>query len=207
MALTNWSRMEATMMRRRKIRGTEDGGFSLIEVIISICILMVALLALVGMFALAVASTASSQEDLVAKQKAMEAIESIYTARNTQQLGFASIANINAAGGIFKLGYQPLLAAGVDGLVGTNDDTNYPGCPGGVECINLPGADGILGTADDQQMSLANFQRQITITPVLLPDGTPNQNLKQVQVDVQYTKPGTSKPRTYTSIALISSYR
>jgi type II secretory pathway pseudopilin PulG len=199
--------MDTAMMNGRKTRATEERGFSLIEVIISICILMVALLALVGTFAAAVAATASSQEDLVAKQKAMEAMESIYTARNTQQLGFASIANLNAAGGIFKLGYQPLMAAGIDGLVGTNDDTNYPGCPGGVECINLPGPDGILGTTDDQQMSLANFQRQITITPVLLPDGTPNQNLKQVQIDVQYTKPGTSKPRTYTTIAYISSYR
>lgn len=199
--------MDTAMMNGQKTGATDQSGFSLIEVIISICIVMIALLALVGTFAAAVASTSSAQEDLVAKQKAMEAIESIYTARNTQQLGFASIANINAAGGIFKLGYQPLMAAGPDGLAGTNDDTNYPGCPGGVECINLPGADGVLGTSDDQQMSLANFQRQITITPLLLPDGTPNQNLKQVQIDVQYTKPGTSKPRTYTSVAYISSYR
>jgi type II secretory pathway pseudopilin PulG len=207
MALTETSggsRMDAAMISRRN---SDEGGFSLIEVMISICILMIALLALVGSFAAAVGTTATSQEDLVAKQKAMEAIESIYTARNTQQLGFASIANINGAAGIFKLGYQPLMAAGADGLVGTNDDTNYPGCPSGVECINLPGPDGILGTSDDTQMSLANFKRQITITPVLLPDGTPNQNLKQVQIDVQYTRPGSSKPRTYTSIALISSYR
>jgi type II secretory pathway pseudopilin PulG len=207
MALTETSggsRMDTAMISQRN---SDEGGFSLIEVMISICILMIALLALVGAFAAAVGTTATSQEDLIAKQKAMEAIESIYTARNTQQLGFASIANINGAAGIFRLGYQPLYAAGADGLVGTADDTNYPGCPYGVECINLPGPDGILGTSDDTQMSLANFQRRITITPVLLPDGTPNQNLKQVQIDVQYTRPGSSKPRTYTSIALISSYR
>jgi type II secretory pathway pseudopilin PulG len=202
--------MDATVRGRRGNgvgKKASDRGFSLIEVVISIAILMVALLALVGTFAAAVGATASAQEDLIAKQKAMEAVESIYTARNTQQLGFAAIANLNAAGGIFLLGYQPLLSAGPDGLVGTSDDTNFPGCPGGVECINLPGPDGILGTADDTQMSLGNFQRQITITPVLLPDGTPNPNLKQIQVDVQYTKPGMTKPRTYTSIAFISSYR
>ena len=61
----------------------------------------------------------------------MEAVESIYTARNTQQLGFGAIANTNAAGGIFKPGYQPLLAAGADGLVGTTEDANFPACPGG----------------------------------------------------------------------------
>src|SRR5215470_18451382 len=150
----------AVRSKNRAGKKASDHGFSLIEVVISISILMIALLALVGTFAAAVGATASSQEDLIAKQKAMEAVESIYTARNTQQLGFAAIANVNAAGGIFSLGYQPLLAAGPDGLVGTSDDTNFPGCPGGVECINLPGPDGILGTADDTQMSLANFQRQ-----------------------------------------------
>jgi prepilin-type N-terminal cleavage/methylation domain-containing protein len=202
--------MDATMTGRTarpSCTKTNARGFSLIEVIISIAILMIGLLALVGTFGLALASTANSQEDLVAKQKAMEAVESIYTARNTQQLGFGAIANTNAAGGIFKLGYQPLLAAGADGLVGTTDDTNFPACPGGVECINLPGADGILGTSDDNQMSLSNFQRQITITSVLQPDGTANPNLKQVQVDVQYTKAGSSNKRTYTTIAYISSYR
>jgi type II secretory pathway pseudopilin PulG len=202
--------MDATVMGTMPVcsrKKTDWRGFSLIEVMISIAILMVALLALVGVFGVALASSANSQEDMVAKQKAMEAVESIFTARNTQQLGFAAIANINAAGGIFKQGYQPLLAAGPDGLVGTNDDTNYPGCPGGVECINLPGPDGILGTSDDTQMSLQNFQRQITITSVLQADGTPNPNLKQVQVDVQYTKGGSSRTRTYTTIAYISSYR
>jgi prepilin-type N-terminal cleavage/methylation domain-containing protein len=202
--------MAATMMHDSAGRSSsklDQRGFSLIEVVISIAILLTGLMALAATFCLALASTSSSQEDLVAKQKAMEAIESIYTARNTQQLGFSAIANINAAGGIFKLGYQPLLAAGPDGLVGTNDDTNYPGCPGGVECINLPGPDGILGTSDDTQMSLSNFQRQITITSVLQPDGSPNPNLKQVQVDVQYTKPGAAKTRTYTTIAYISSFR
>ena len=202
--------MEATMRRgvqKKPPKSCDQQGFSLIEVMISIVIVMVGLLALAGTMGLALASTSNSQEDLIAKQKAMEAVESIYTARNTQQLGFAAIANVNAAGGIFNVGYQPLLAAGPDGLVGTNDDQNYPGCPGGVECINLPGSDGVLGTADDVQMSLQNFQRQITITNVLQPDGTPNPNLKQVQVDVQYTKAGAARTRTYTTIAYISSYR
>ena len=202
--------MDAAMRREAQeqiSKRRDEQGFSLIEVMISIVIVMVGLLALAGTMGLALASTSNSQEDLVAKQKAMEAVESIYTARNTQQLGFAAIANVNAAGGIFSLGYQPLLAAGADGLVGTTDDQNYPGCPAGVECINLPGPDGVLGTPDDVQMSLQNFQRQITITNVLQPDGTPNPNLKQVQVDVKYTKAGSARTRTFTTIAYISSYR
>ncbi len=99
--------MDATVMGTMPLcsgKKTDGRGFSLIEVMISIAILMVAMLALVGVFGVALASSANSQEDMVAKQKAMEAVESIYTARNTQQLGFAAIANINAVGGIFKLG-------------------------------------------------------------------------------------------------------
>jgi len=187
-------------------RKQSERGFSLIEVLISTAIVTVGLLAVVGSFGAAVASTQSAQEDLIAKQKALEAVESIFTSRNTQQITFAQIANVSS-GGIFKDGYQPLLAAGADGLAGTSDDVAYPLCPGGVECLMLPGADGVLGTPDDIQMSLDNFSRQILIVPVLNPDLTVNPNLKQITVNVQYSKPGQGKQHIYTTNALISSFR
>jgi len=179
-------------------------GFSLIEVMIAITILTVGLLGLVGTFATALKSTQWSQEDLIAKQKALEALESIFTARNTQQLSFAQVANQSAGGGaIFTDGYTQLRGAGPDGLVGTADDVNYAAngpCPAGVEGIRLPGRDGILGNADDTCMSLGNFSRQILIVPV-------NGSLKQITVNVQYFRPGMRAPRTYTVNSLMSSYR
>jgi len=185
-----------------RMRGQE--GFSLIEVMIAVVILSVGLLGLVGTFATALRSTAWAQEDLIAKQKALEALESIFTARNTQQLTFVQVANQSAGGGaIFADGYTQILAAGPDGLVGTNDDVNFGAngpCPAGVEGIRLPGRDGILGNADDTCMQLSYFSRQILITPV-------NGNLKQITVNVQYTRPGMRAPRTYTVNALMSSYR
>lgn len=182
-------------------------GFSLIEVMIAIAILTIGLLGLVGTFATALQSTQWSQEDLIAKQKALEALESIYTARNTQQITFQQVANISN-GGIFTDGYSQLLQAGPDGLVGTGDDTNFPGCPGGVECFPLPGPDGILGTADDTRTTLAPFTRQILIAPVLQqPGNVPNPNLTQITVNVQYFRPGMRTPRTYTVNALMSAYR
>jgi prepilin-type N-terminal cleavage/methylation domain-containing protein len=183
-----------------------QAGFTLLEVMISMVIVSVGLLALVGSFGAAIAATQSSQEDLIAKQKTLEAVESIFTSRNTQQITFSQIANVSS-GGIFQDGYQPLQAAGPDGLVGTTDDTAYPSCPGGVECLTLPGPDGILGTADDEQISLANFSRQVLISSVLNTDGTINPNLKQITVNVQYSKPGLPQPRVYTSNALISAFR
>jgi len=190
---------------RRKSRG-----FSLIEVMIAMVVLTVGLLAVIASFATAIAATQSAQEDLIARHKALDAMESIYTARNSQQIPFTSIAN-QANGGIFKGGPQPLLCAGPDGLVGTGDDvgcTTVAGavCPnGGVECMVLPGPDGILGNADDQIMSLANFSRTITISQVLQPNGQINPNLMAITIAVTYTKAGWPV-RTYTADGLMSSY-
>ena len=198
------------LTRLTKTKRAEQSGFSLVEVMIAIVVMSVGLLAVVGAIATAVANTQSAQEDLIARHKALEALESIYTARNSQQIPFTSINN-TGSGGIFKSGAQSLLCAGPDGLVGTTDDvscTTFGGatCPnGGVECWVLPGPDGILGTADDQTMSLANFKRTITINQVLLSNGTVNDNMIAVSVAVTYTKDNLPA-RTYTVNGLISRY-
>ena len=191
-----------------------ERGFSLVEVLFAVVILMVGLLSMVAVFGYAIATTQTVQEDQIAKQKAQELMENIFTARDTQQITFAQIAN--APGGIFTLGLQPLLDTGPDGLAGTGDDTTFSsaqtGCPAainptGVECIKLPGPDGMLGTPDDTYMVLGNFQRQIAIANWLNPDGTINPNLKQITVTVQYTRPLIAQPKTYVVNALISAYR
>jgi prepilin-type N-terminal cleavage/methylation domain-containing protein len=194
----------------RKMSSQRQRGFSLLEVMIAIVVMTVGLLAVIATFATAIAATQSAEEDLIARQKALEAMESIYTARNSQQIPFASINNI-ASGGIFKSRAQPLLCGGADGLVGTADDvpcttTAGAACPnGGVECMVLPGPDGVLGTADDQIMSLAYFTRTIAINQVLLPSGAVNSNMMAITITVNYTKPGMPS-RTYTANGLISSY-
>jgi prepilin-type N-terminal cleavage/methylation domain-containing protein len=185
-------------------------GFTLVEVMIATVIMTVGILAVMASFATAIIATASAQEDLIARHKALDAMESIYTARNSQQLPFSSIQNVSS-GGIFLSGAQQLLCAGPDGIVGTADDVactapdTGTACPGGVECLVLPGPDGILGTADDVTQSLSNFTRTITFNTVLLPNGDSNANLIAVTVSVSYTKPGWPA-RTYSVNGLISSY-
>jgi prepilin-type N-terminal cleavage/methylation domain-containing protein len=194
------------MIAGRKHRA--ERGFTIVEVMIAIVILSVGILTVVAAFATAVASTENAQQNLIARQKALEALESIFTARNTQQITFSQIANI-PSGGIFVSGATPLWSAGNDGLINTADDLPFPTqgvCPAGSECITLPGADGILGTADDAPMSLANFTRQIQINPVLQADGSSNPNLKQVVVTVSYIT-SSVVPRSYSVTALISAYR
>ena len=199
------SNHQQRIMPKRQPSHPSERGFSLIEVMIAVVILNVGLLALIGTFAAALQSTRWSQEDLIAKQKALEALESVFTARTTSQVTFAQIANVSSGvqGALFTDGYTQMWAAGADGLVGTTDDVPFaatPNCPGGAEVIQLPGPDGILGNADDTCMSLGNFSRQVLITPL-------SGNLKQVTVNVQYFRPGLRAPRVYTVQALMSSYR
>lgn len=197
------------MMRHQSIHSAQRG-FTLIETMIAIAIMSIGIFTLIAAFGAAINATRSAQEDLIARQKALEAMESIYTSRNTQQINFNQIANISV-GGIFTDGPTQMLSAGPDGLVNTADDVNFPAnapCPAGPECIVLPGPDGVLGTADDTAMSLGNFTRQIQINTVLEADGvTINPNLKQVVVTVTYTKAGWTIPRVYTINGLISSFR
>jgi prepilin-type N-terminal cleavage/methylation domain-containing protein len=201
--------MDTTMTQPRS-QASRQRGFTLLETLIAIVVMSVGIIGVLAVFATAVATTQNAQENLIARQKALETMESIYTARNTQQINFSQIANISN-GGIFTDGATPLLYAGPDGLVNTADDADFPAsgaCPAGPECITLPGPDGILGTADDTAMSLANFQRQIKINSVLEADGvTTDPNLKQITITVSYFTGGSNVPRSYTVNALISAFR
>jgi Tfp pilus assembly protein PilV len=205
--------MGAAMMKNDLARAQAlQEGFSLIEAMIAMVVLTVGILAVIASLTFAMAAVQNGEYDLIARQKAQEAMESIYTARNSQQPGFsfASINNVSS-GGIFKDGAQPLLCAGPDGMVGTTDDvscTTASGatCPnGGAECMVLPGPDGVLGTPDDTTMSLSFFTRKITITQVLLPTGGVNENLVAVTVTVAYPRNGGGT-NSYTTNALVSSY-
>ncbi len=198
------------MLKKRTDAPRNQGGFTLIEVMIAIVVMSVGLLAVIASFATAISATESAEEDLIARQKVLDAMESIYTARNAQQIPFASVANVSA-GGIFLDGAQPLKCSGPDGLVGTADDvacTTQAGatCPdGGAECMVLPGPDGILGTADDTVMSLGNFTRTISVTPVLLSNGSVNSNMMAISITVRYTKAGLPS-RSFSANGLISAY-
>jgi prepilin-type N-terminal cleavage/methylation domain-containing protein len=196
-------------MTQNRAGARAQHGFTIIETMIAIAIMSIGILTLIATFAGGVAATQTAQENLIARQKTLEAMESIYTARNTQQIGFSQIANFPT--GIFTAGPTKLLCPGPDGLVNTTDDVNCPAngpCAAGPECVVMPGPDGILGTADDVGMSLANFTRQIQINSVLESDGvTIDPTLKQVVVTVTYTPDGSTAARSYTVNALISAYR
>jgi prepilin-type N-terminal cleavage/methylation domain-containing protein len=179
-----------------------EGGFTLIEVMISMCVLTVGLVSLLGVFGLAMANTQTSQQDLIAKQLANESLDSIFTARNSSQLTWAQIANVGTGSGIFLVGMQPIYKAGADGIYGTADDATA-----GEQTLQDPGPDGIFGTADDISIPLTGYHRQVLIQPVLDSNGNPISTLSSITITVQYSATQSGVTKTYVLNSYISPYR
>ena len=160
-----------------KPRAHSESGFTIIEVLVAGVLLTVGLMGLAYTFTMGFAVVLTAQQDTVARQKAREALESVLTGRNTQNITFDQIDNVGTGNGIFLTGFQPLYQSGADGIIGTADDVGE-----GMETITLPGPDGVLGTADDVVQPLGNYKRMIVITDLT---GT----LKQITVTIRYVTP------------------
>lgn len=169
-------------------------GFTLIEVLFALAIVTTAALALAGVLGQGVQIMRASQAQMIATEKATEAVESVFTARDTRVLTWAEIRNVTggtgADGGIFLDGFQPLRDPGPDGLVNTADD-------GAIEELVLPGPDNLLGTSDDERVPLTGYTRQIEIRDL-------GPNLRRVQVTVRYQV--GSGTRDHVLVTFVSSY-
>jgi hypothetical protein len=171
-----------------------EAGFSLLETLIALGVLATGLIGLAGVFTIGLASLAAAGPDIVAREKASEAIESVYTARDTRTVTWATIRNVKGAtgsdGGVFLDGETPLKTAGKDGLLNTADD-------GKVEARMLPGPDSKLGTEDDIAQELSGFTREIQIRDM-------ETNLRRIRVVIRYYA-GNAR-REYVLETLISSF-
>ena len=118
------------------MRTTTERGFSLLETIIALGVLTTGLLGAAAVLASGMQMVTSAPGDLIATEKAIEAIESVISARDAGTLGWAQILNVEGAsgsdGGVFLDGPQPMQTAGDDGVLDTADD-------GAVESVDLPG--------------------------------------------------------------------
>jgi prepilin-type N-terminal cleavage/methylation domain-containing protein len=188
-----------------------ERGFSLIEVMVAMSLLLVGLLGLAQVFYLGMMNASTSSAHLIAREKAREAIESVHTARDNRTIAWAQVRNVNPptcaaiaaappqpavtflanGGGIFLNGEQELRQAGIDGLVNTGDDA-----AAGFE--ELPGPNGRFETtAPTDDVPLNQYWRTVSICDV-------NPDLRQIQVTVRY-RVGTAS-RSYTLSTNISSF-
>jgi prepilin-type N-terminal cleavage/methylation domain-containing protein len=173
-----------------------DAGFSLIETMVAMAIVVVALMALAQAFVVGMAHMNSSTYDVIAREKAREAVESVHTARDTRTIGWAQIRNVSG-GGVFLDGPQSL--RGVpgnegDGLVNTTDDAGLP-----MQFIVTPGPDQVLGTPDDLNQLLTNFTREIEIRDI-----AGSATLRQLRVIMRYSV--GNRQLTYVVTTFVSSF-
>ena len=130
-----------------------------------------------------------------AEKQAEQALETVFAARDSKLLTWASIQNVSN-GGVFIDGPTPLLAPGPDGRYGTaDDDAANP-----VVVIISPGPDKILGTADDVVMSLQGIMtRKIAITPV-----AGETSLRQITITMNYR--AMNQNLQYVLVSYISAF-
>lgn len=128
-----------------KNKQQQEAGFSYIDVMIAVVILLVGILALVSAITGAIFQTRGQEQQLIAKQIATSTMESIMSVKETDaaRLGWNKIGNICATTpcavpqGIFQNGVQPVKTE--------------------------PGADEVLGTSDDTGSVMTGFTREIII--------------------------------------------
>jgi hypothetical protein len=181
----------------------QESGYSFVDVMIAVTILLVGVMALVSAITSGIAMTTKSHDALTAKQMASSTVESIYAARDLPAnvapprvaLGWASIGNAGdpaIPAGIFLAGRRPIYpSAGNDGIFGTADDSAGP--------------DGMSGTADDG-VAIPLLEREIRVTDIVDPD-RPNSpiTLRQLDVIIYYSVGSLARQETFTSY--IANYR
>jgi hypothetical protein len=186
-------KLEEGVVIMRSPRSSESGS-SLVEVVIAMGVLTVGALGVAGVFASGMQKASSSPGDLIATQKAAEAIESVFAARDTQKLTWSQnrtdYGEFGRDGGVFEDGRKQLRDPGPDGLINTVDD-------GAIEELRYPGPDRIMRTADDTFSELSRFWREIAITRV-------RDDLRIITVTVTYRTGPQS--RTYTLATYISNH-
>jgi len=158
-------------MRNKECFNGNSAGFSLIEAMIAIVILSGGLLALASAFARGMITVTSTHFHQVAKERASEAIESVFTSRDTRIITWDAVRNVSN-GGVFLDDPQPIRDSGPDGLVNTVDD-------GDDEVELLPGPDNQMGTEDDVVVTFENYTREIEITDI-------GPNLRRIRVIINY---------------------
>lgn len=180
-----------------------QAGFTLIETMIAIVVLSIGVLALDAMLANGLAYMNMSEYDYIAQQKAAEAVESIFTARNLGQATWSTICNVGSSvcsSGIFLAGAQTMCDPGPDGIVGTADDFSGSSCSVQPDSILLPGSAGNYSSSPQRiPLSTYNFQRTITISAV-----TNVTNLRTITVLITYT--AGRFQRSYQLVTNISNF-
>lgn len=166
-----------------------ESGFSYIDVIIAIFILMIGILAMVSAITANLMRVYETEKRVIAKQTALSTIESIISAKEIARPGvidgWDAVGNVGSnpvngvPKGIFLTDWCPIREdLGWDGVAGTIDDA----CPSGSACA-------VSGRPTNNSPELLGFDRQIQIEDVPDPErpSPPNAvSRRKITVSVRY---------------------
>ncbi len=185
-----------------------ERGFSYIDVMIALVILMVGILASAAALTANLVRSYETEKQVIAKQIALSTIESIFSARDIARTGaisgWDSIGNVGSnpdAGGtpqgVFLNNFNPIRQdLGWDGVAGTVDDA----CPAGSACQ-------VAGRPDNTSPVLNGFVRRVVITDLQDPERpTPPHAISRRRIDVTVRYNINQLQREQTVSTIITNY-
>jgi type II secretory pathway pseudopilin PulG len=187
---------------------SSQNGFSYVDVIIAIFILMVGILAMLSALTANILRLSETEKRIVAKQIALSTIESIISAKEISREGviegWDAVGNIGSnvidgeAKGIFSNGWNPIRTEmGWDGVAGTVDDT----CAGEGGCA-------VEGRPANNSPVISGFEREIVITDVHDPERpSPPNPVSRRRIDVNIRYFINQARRRETVSTLITNYK
>ena len=167
-------------------------GFTYIEVMCAIVILMVGILAQVSAISFSILRQREAEQQSIARQIAASTIESIFAARDLgNDNGINSFVNINTtdvnSSGIFVPGWFPVREdAGQDGILGTADDS----------CATTTCT---VGSYTNTSALKDGFERRIVITDVV-ETGVPVAKKRRIEVKVRFFVGQLQREQTLATI-------
>lgn len=184
-----------------------ERGFSYIDVMIAIVILMVGILSMISALTANLIRLSETEKRIVAKQIALSTIESIISAKQISRPGViegwdavGSVGTNPVEGvpkGIFLTGWRPIRSEmGWDGVAGTIDDA----CSGAGACA-------VSGRPTNNSPVMPNFEREIVITDVPDPERpTPPYGISRRKIEVKIRFFVNQAVRQETVSTIVANY-
>lgn len=164
---------------KSQMKKAKQEGFTYIEVMCAMVILLIGILAQLSALSFSVLRQREAEQQNTARQMANSTLESIFAARDLgKTAGISSWEMINNSDvtehGLFLSGWNPVRqSAGKDGIQGTRDDA----CPGAGQCKSE--------NYTNTSALVEGYERQIIITDVKEAD-IPIAKKRRLEVKIRY---------------------
>lgn len=167
------------------IKLSHKSGFSLVELIISIGVILTALLGLAGLLGLSIRSNETLRQTTLCKTLANTITETIIVARESEIIDFTKLEMVFAGANVRR----PILSPGPDNIYGTSDDVGDLAFSVGPNPALAVGQQKFDRTTEDVfNLTQQGYGYRILVNPI----AGSNNTLKQVSVEIY--PPGATQP-------------